>query len=1842
MPPLLSAFQPSHASVQQNSHAAGQPVASGMPSTPKDDQPCEAADTRPRARRSAPRLVSMETPLITPKAQKAAEAQVKQADRVVALQLAATLMNRVVSLEPGGVNTRPSRFVSDIPRGSTFGLAWSRLTAALKAEPFASYAKTHHIDTSRCTLDHRLGTLQCNVDGKLVTFGKDLPGWAQVSAQVMAVARELAPTLGFVVYAGEQSTRYELIQAFYGASYANTKTATLDFIRFIQRNHSFPALYSETQERVEIKPEYAAVKQRQLDAIQTTACRLTEKPETASPQQAGSWASRVNEADLQLARSAGSLLWEEDLPVSGREDFSRASMLPPEDSTMGQLLKALDDALAAPAFQAFATKHNIVLESINVAPHTGDLMCEVYGANGEVTRTVFTMGDASGWSAVAGEIVALAKSLAAGSTTAVRNPLKRSATYPREFILNFYAQSRNFSGLKQKLEFFCGLIKEGFSAARISNPTSDERSRAFQEKRRAVIAGLENPGPANPDGANQAALDPASALLRTLFAGEPRLHTLITQRLDAAIKSGSNGTLDVDSNHVTLAQPDPDNPGQFIHTPLVQIALARLTGNDTLELSDQDKLFDTRPGHTSPTPLTSTIPLDVAMGSIRLALRELPALLNDYYAEARAAYWEQPAFGVPASGNTGQTSGAGHVYNGSRKALLSDLLRENLLQAGLNQPGLDDLQREAIDTVVRYPEASTRPEVQNRGKPDVYAVKTGATAEATPNLLIHRLVDGRPEIFLLVEPDEKITPYDSADALAAANIHFELPLTDNIFAAQAASLINRRSGTPLASNTPAAASASTPTPEAKLPGWIETAGDAERFVLRDLSLQLASFIRRHQGRLYNSGIPTIRSFALSEFNATLPSPRLYTAEDLEVVFKTPVGTLSNGFIERKTMSLADALLQNLSGLPDGQIEVFYKPGNVRITALEKEGALKKIIQDLDIGKRYGELLKRELLDDPTTKAQRMQRFAQGVPIDLKIKALELATKGQQGVDTTGFRFITQILKAEPGTKIVDGQEIVIRPLAFDRKADGKVDVVENMYLIEPKDPEKGPHVLYRPLISDAPLMQFSTREALLEAIQKPGKLQQDVLAWLPGEDIRKIYTGEGFTHPNLIILGFNTGTLFTGPAPATPLATDGFEAARTLQQKLQDGQLMSHLYEAHVRSLLTLADEQSTSNEESRWASLKKGGYLLLNAVLPALRGPGAVIGAALQLDNMLNDIEKLSGDDQRKKEAAAADLLVNFASVLAHFQPRSATSYLRTQSIGQRTESRLSSPDPVPAPDAARYRIRLGGPVKDVTPVDGEIQTFVDEYNGARRINIIGHAAEPAPGQPARILGENEMGYSAEQVNNELLARGIDIRDYPNARAFFCYSGHGGAKSFASALHSITGVPVKGFEGQVITELTDGEFPADVYQRALAANKAKYPQLCASDIEWLAKIELDNTYAEKPILANVFKQQGTPIEVNVGTLEQPVYTTINVDYRPVRFGPPKQQSPAQAPVRHTGKELRSLAEYQGFKRLSESEKIAESVAFSVSDDAQFEYFLDGPKGGKETRLNIVGHGDKGGVTFKSDLAGAHTHTPESLARLIAPLLQKTGATRIRLLSCKSAATGFAQALSEQLNVPVKAPVGTVSQFQVAPDRYWFLEKHPNPRRPHDHEWKTFEGASDETQAPTSKDDTSEAAPPAAPQKVDVSMGYSHTVEDGTTVLTTRSLTDCSAVAVLTDLKDGIYQKRTLMHLTGSNLEHGLLDEDAQQLVQALNRSLDKGGKVIFVGGVSSDSAVGMGVIVGQEYEGRKPLLELLKKPGVQTTIASSVGVTINPDGTFNLVEGTGKGVFNPNMVRDVMDFAVD
>ena len=160
------------------------------------------------------------------------------------------------------------------------------------------------------------------------------------------------------------------------------------------------------------------------------------------------------------------------------------------------------------------------------------------------------------------------------------------------------------------------------------------------------------------------------------------------------------------------------------------------------------------------------------------------------------------------------------------------------------------------------------------------------------------------------------------------------------------------------------------------------------------------------------------------------------------------------------------------------------------------------------------------------------------------------------------------------------------------------------------------------------------------------------------------------------------------------------------------------------------------------------------------------------------------------------------------------------------------------------------------------------------------------------------------------------------------------------------------------------------------------------------------------------------------------------------------------------------------------------------------------------------------------------------------------------------------------------------------------------------------------------------------PQTVSVDIGRSVTLNGGNAALSTEYLSYCSALAVLSDWNGTTFDTRTLMHLNGSSLEHGLFSQDAGTILDTLKESLARGGKVIWVGGLDSQTDFSLRMSLEQTCAGRQPLLDLLETPGVSTTIAGASGVEIKADGTVILQENKGRGVLSEQEVRHLCHFA--
>ncbi|MCP5687805.1 hypothetical protein NL372_26570, partial [Klebsiella pneumoniae] len=94
------------------------------------------------------------------------------------------------------------------------------------------------------------------------------------------------------------------------------------------------------------------------------------------------------------------------------------------------------------------------------------------------------------------------------------------------------------------------------------------------------------------------------------------------------------------------------------------------------------------------------------------------------------------------------------------------------------------------------------------------------------------------------------------------------------------------------------------------------------------------------------------------------------------------------------------------------------------------------------------------------------------------------------------------------------------------------------------------------------------------------------------------------------------------------------------------------LYKANRNLLVELADRESVSNAESRWAVLVQGAWLLFDVVTLLLRGPVAVVAWLVQaISGLHDDLVALRDGSAFERSAAVVDLLLNACMALMHLR---------------------------------------------------------------------------------------------------------------------------------------------------------------------------------------------------------------------------------------------------------------------------------------------------------------------------------------------------------------------------------------------------------------------------------------------------------------------------------------------------------------------------------------------------------------------------------------------------------------
>ncbi|MFY0730056.1 hypothetical protein [Pseudomonas sp. NFX15] len=491
--------------------------------------------------------------------------------------------------------------------------------------------------------------------------------------------------------------------------------------------------------------------------------------------------------------------------------------------------------------------------------------------------------------------------------------------------------------------------------------------------------------------------------------------------------------------------------------------------------------------------------------------------------------------------------------------------------------------------------------------------------------------------------------------------------------------------------------------EQALPDWMANASSGDLTAYSRHLMDLVNVQNQNAGKSFQDGIKPIREFTLDRLRETMlaehPEATDLVLADIDIVIDSVV--VWGSFLppvapETTTLSLVDLALQNLIALPLGNKSVKSK-GTTSLPTWMTVSYLEALIVSVNIGQTYPALIKGKLLDDPLESLRRQNLFTSRLRVELPLLALQQKIRAQDGVDELGYRYVAAVVQVLDAHRWVDGQEIVIRPLAFTPtwRLGTSTDEVSNMFVIGPRQMDKGPCLLYRPML-DLPLSQYPTPANLIYAIRHAPKLRQSVLAWLP-DGVRANYK-------NYVFTGQLPSVWSVSQLLADPLTSLQMSGPLTLGSRVIATDYLTNLYKANVNALVELAQRQSVSNAQNRWETFKQAAWTILNAALPFL---GRTVGTAAWIYQVLDDLQQTleaseTGNTDQQK-TAITDLLLTLAMVLAHHastrrmtarRPEEKPSITPTDYAAEKPPATpitvIQRADIIGAPTAAQHRISV------------------------------------------------------------------------------------------------------------------------------------------------------------------------------------------------------------------------------------------------------------------------------------------------------------------------------------------------------------------------------------------------------------------------------------------------------------------------------------------------------------------------------------------------------------------------
>ncbi|MEG0860197.1 MAG: hypothetical protein RSD81_17485 [Pseudomonas sp.] len=697
----------------------------------------------------------------------------------------------------------------------------------------------------------------------------------------------------------------------------------------------------------------------------------------------------------------------------------------------------------------------------------------------------------------------------------------------------------------------------------------------------------------------------------------------------------------------------PQTEGYWTPQPLVQVVLQAVLDGKALNL---EHIHERDYGVTFPEPYRfpgSEGHEYVALKGITGAVNELVQALPDHFQQAQVDYWR------------------GESDSGVNRDHWLQLILKIALLRNLPLQGLDSQQQACLYWLLKG----------SNGRPDVFTVEVQLEADGErfqhmlPNLLVTGEWDERT-VVLWCAPSSVVRWFDSLDQFAlalkdelAGRYRFDAmtwnryELEGDVLSQQAALLLEVMLGslqrlrysrlTGIAQLEQAYAALSDPSQwfiegyvavseaSVELPPGLNRASPGDSFAYQCALFELALAQAESGGVAALEDVQDLHSFASQRLRAQMladhPVEANYFPDDLNLTLKIARGIpggagagVGGGAVETRTMTLTQFAIGNLSSLQGANLTAIEHREGQLIMEWMNVDYVRALVEQVDIGAHYPAYVAQQL-DDPATREQRVSHFAREWRCSLLFSALTAKLGGT--LSEAGLQCVADYCRGDASTQ---EQESVLMPLAFKREPSASEhDLVRGMYIFFSVQPPAV--LLYRPLYASAPLMEFANLTALMAAIRQQGPLQDSILDWLTPQ-VRSVYDYGGFSEPHLQRPTIDTSLLPEQVQPAS-LAT-----------KFWLIDVDTKLYMANRDLLVELAERDSVSNAESRWAILVQGAWLLFDVATLLLRGPVATVAWLVQaIHGVKSDVSALTQGSVFERSAALVDLVLNLGMALLH-----------------------------------------------------------------------------------------------------------------------------------------------------------------------------------------------------------------------------------------------------------------------------------------------------------------------------------------------------------------------------------------------------------------------------------------------------------------------------------------------------------------------------------------------------------------------------------------------------------------